>query len=72
MEYVIVTFPTRRRVSIDGEYNGLTNEVLRLDAGTHLFSLGRHANYRPAEQQALVQDTSVLQPMQIAFTRKEV
>ena len=71
MEFVIVTFPTNRLVYIDGEENGNTNEVLRVDAGTHVFELGNLANFRPASRKVTVQDTTVLEPLEIAFFRKD-
>ena len=71
MEHVIVTFPTKRLVYIDGEENGFTNDVLRIDAGTHVFALGNLANYRPASRKVLVQDTTVLEPLEVAFFRKD-
>ena len=71
MEYVKVTFPTNRFVYIDGEQNGSTNDVLRVDAGTHIFELGNLANYRPSSRKVLVQDTAVLEPLEIAFYRKD-
>lgn len=71
MEYVKVTFPTNRLVYIDGEQNGYTNEVLRVDAGSHIFELGNLENYRPGSRKVLVQDTTVLEPLEIAFYRKD-
>lgn len=71
MEYVKVTFPTDRIVYVDGEKNGSTNEVLRVEAGTHVFELGTLANYRPASRTVTVQDTTVLEPLEIAFYRKD-
>jgi hypothetical protein len=71
MEHVIVTFPTDRLVYIDGEESGYTNEVLRVDAGTHVFELGNLQNYRPASRKAMVQDTTVLEPLEIRFYRKD-
>ena len=71
MEYVKVTFPTNRLVYIDGERNGSTNDVLRIDAGTHIFELGNLDNYRPGSRKVLVQDTTVLEPLEIAFYRKD-
>ena len=71
MEYVKVTFPSDRLVYIDGEENGSTNEVLRIEAGTHVFELGALANYRPASRKVTVQDTSELEPLEIAFFRKD-
>jgi hypothetical protein len=71
MEYVKVTFPTDRLVYVDGEENGNTNEVLKVEAGTHVFELGNLANYRPASRKVTVEDTTVLEPLEIAFFRKE-
>jgi hypothetical protein len=71
MEYVKVTFPTNRFVYIDDEQDGQTNDVLRVDAGTHIFDLGNLKNYRPASRRVLVQNTTVLEPLVIAFYRKD-
>lgn len=71
MEYVKVTYPTDRFVYIDDEQAGRTNEILRVAAGTHVFDLGTQANYQPAMRQVDVKDTTVLQPLVIAFTKKE-
>jgi len=70
MEHVIVRFPSRRLVYIDDEENGFTNQVLRVDAGTHVFALGNVANFRPASRTVMVRDTSVLEPLEIRFSRK--
>ena len=71
MEYVIVAYPTDRLVYIDGEESGYTNEVLKVDAGTHVFELGNLQNFRPASRKITVQDTTVLEPLEIAFYRKD-
>jgi hypothetical protein len=71
MEHVIVTFPTDRLVYIDSEENGNTNEVLRVSAGTHVFELGNLENYRPASRTVMVKDTTVLEPMEVRFFRKD-
>jgi hypothetical protein len=71
MEYVTVTFPTRRLVYIDGEQNGYTNDVLRVDAGTHIVELGNLYNFRPSFRKVLVVDTTVLEPLEIPFHRKD-
>lgn len=70
MEYVIVTFPTKRNVYIDSEHNGRTNEALRVDAGTHIFDLGSQKTYKPDSRKVTVSGTTVLKPKKIAFTRK--
>ena len=71
MEFVKVTFPTKRFVYIDGEQNGNTNEVLRVDAGTHIFELGNLDNFRPAQRKVMVKDTTVLEPLEVPFFRKD-
>lgn len=71
MEYVIVSYPTNRSVYIDGEKGGITNDVLRVEAGTHDFDLGNLKNYTPATLEVAVTGTTVLKPMSIAFTRKD-
>ena len=70
MEYVKITYPTSRFVYIDGENGGRTNEVLRIDTGTHEFDLGNLPNYEPASQEIAVEGTTPLAPMVIAFTKK--
>ena len=71
MEYVIVRYPTRRLVFIDDEQNGYTNDVLRVDAGTHVFALGSPANYRPAQRTVAVADTSALEPLEVRFSPRK-
>ena len=70
MEYVKVNYPTTRLVYIDEVENGYTNDVLRIDAGTHVFRLGKLANYRPASRTVTVQGTTALEPLEIAFYPK--
>ena len=70
MEVVIVKFPTSRLVYVDDEKNGKTNQPIYLDAGTHKFDLGPRKNYTPESQQVAVSGTSVLDPLEIAFSRK--
>jgi len=70
MEYVVVKYPETRDVNIDDDQNGQTNDVLYIDAGTHLFDLGQPKDYEPAEQEVVVTGTDVLTPMEIIFTRK--
>ena len=69
MEFVKIRFPTSRLVNIDGEPGGRTNAVLRVEAGTHTFDLGSLANYAPDSQQILVEGTTVLEPLVVAFEK---
>ena len=71
MEYVKVTYPTNRFVYIDGEKGGITNDVLRVEAGMHQFDLGNLKNYNPDSQNVDVEGTTVLQPIEIVFSKKD-
>jgi hypothetical protein len=71
MEYVKVTFPSNRLVYINGEKGGYTNDVLRVAAGTHEFTLGQLKNYEPESQEIEVDGTTVLEPLEVVFTKKE-
>lgn len=71
MEHVFVTYPTNRYVYIDDEQCGYTNSVLNVDAGTHTFTLGPYSNYKPESQVVRVEGTSVLDPLQIVFSKKD-
>src|SRR5262245_45755146 len=69
MEFVIVKFPTERNVNVDGAAQGKTDQVLRLQAGTHSFDLDTPLDYKPANQTKRVIGTSKTSPMEIVFTR---
>ena len=71
MEHVIVTFPTNRIVYVDRKKNGKTNDLIRVDAATHIFDLGTLKNYKPDSRTVAVFNTTILDPMKIAFSRKE-
>jgi hypothetical protein len=67
MEYLVVTFPRPRRVKVDDEFNGRTEDLIELEAGTHVITLGPPANFKPAEQRIVLKNTSELAPREIAF-----
>lgn len=71
MEYVKVVYPTNRFAFIDGEKGGITNDVLRVEAGTHVFDLGNQKNYEPQSREVEVEGTTVLKPMEIVFSKKD-
>ena len=71
MEYVIVRYPTKRFVYVDGEKGGRTNTVMRMQAGTHEFTLGPLKNYTPESVEIEVTGTTVLTPLSIDFSRKQ-
>ena len=70
MEYLLVTFPRSRRVKVDDEFNGRTGEVIELEAGSHVITLGPPTNFKPSEQRIILKNTSELAPREIAFDLK--
>jgi hypothetical protein len=68
-EFVIVTFPGRRQVYVDGNPtgSGFTNDVIQVQTGTHTFDLGAPRNYKPPSKTVRVTGTLAAQPMIIAF-----
>ena len=67
MEYLIVRYPTDRRVVIDDEFNGRTNVLIQLPAGAHTVSLAPPRNFSPTSQDILLKDTSPLAPQEVTF-----
>ena len=67
MEYLIVHFPRRRRVKIDDEFNGYTEELIEIEAGRHVVSLGPPYNFTPDDRAIILKDTSELDPREISF-----
>ncbi len=72
MEYLVVHFPRSRRVLIDDEFNGRTEELIELEAGRHTVSLGPpYHNFIPDEYTIILKDTSELEPREVYFELKE-
>lgn len=67
MEYLVVHFPRSRRVMVDNEFNGRTEDLIELEAGRHVVSLGPPYNYTPEEQTIILKDTSELDPREVSF-----
>lgn len=63
MEYVVVSFPAARKVRIDGQDAGFTNDTLMVERGHHVFDLGAPQNYQPASVQRIVQSTTSIGPL---------
>jgi hypothetical protein len=68
MEFVKVLFPASRRVNVDQAPQGLTGEVIRVQAGIHRFDLGTPRNYTPSGQRLPVSGTTLSTPLEIVFT----
>jgi hypothetical protein len=67
MEFVRVTYPQNRQVRVDLQPQGLTNQVLDVEAGLHRFDLGQPPDYTPPFDERIVTGTSFADPMEIAF-----
>ena len=67
-EFVIVTYPTRRSVTIDVHSNaGFTDDLLIVPTGLHTFALGGDQDYEPKPDRILIQRTTASDPAVIAF-----
>jgi len=62
MEYLIVRFPERREVRVDGVLHGRTNIVMQFESGIHDVTLGPPWNFAPVEQKVLLYKTAALDP----------
>jgi len=67
MEYLIVHFPRRRRVKIDDEFNGYTEELIEIEAGRHVVSLGPPYNFTPDDRTISLEDASEVEPRETTF-----
>lgn len=67
MEFLLVHFPRSRRVRVDDEFNGRTDQLIQLEAGKHSVSLGPPYNFNPEERIVILKDTSALEPREVSF-----
>jgi len=70
-EYLVVLFPSRRRVKINGQIMGNTNTKLELEGGRYEVTLGPPNNFAPESQPIDLKHTASLQPMVIEFQKVE-
>ena len=71
MEYLIVHCPRSRRVKVDDEFNGRTDELIELEPGSHVVTLGPPDNFTPYERRLVLKETSELEPREISFDLDE-
>jgi len=69
MEYVIVRHSKKRTVLVDGEEAGKTDVILRLEQGTHTFSLSDPQDYQPSFRRRMVKDTTPIKPLEVTFDK---
>ena len=70
VEFVIVIYPRRRGVVVNGRETAKTNERFLVQTGTHEFSLTGDANYTPPTQVLAVENTSADEPCVVTFVPK--
>lgn len=69
-EFVIVVYPRKRDVVVDGLVTGRTRETFILETGHHTFSLAGPDDFGPSSQSHLVQHTAANDPFVVVFTQK--
>lgn len=69
MQYLKVRFPTRRRIKIDGEFNGYTNKLIEIRGGPHRISMGSPENFKPRERRVTLRNTAPLRPKIVRFEK---
>jgi hypothetical protein len=75
VEFVIVEFPDRREVLVDGIDHGFNRElnkeerILRVAEGLHRFRLRGPENYVPVWQTVEVSGTDSIEPLRVVFRK---
>jgi hypothetical protein len=70
VEYLLVTFDEDRGVIINsGTGAWRTNQILMLEAGTYVIALVPPANYSPPGIWLVLDNTTVIAPNEITFTK---
>lgn len=70
LEYLVVLFPRRRRVRINEQFNGHTNERIELEGGQYTVTLGPPLNFKPPSHEVDLRNTSQFNPLVIAFEKE--
>lgn len=69
-QYVVVTFPDKRDVYIDGKKTGSTGDLLAIrESGTYAFTLGEPVDYQPSRIEIFVNGTTVQKPWEVKFEK---
>jgi len=66
-EYLVALFPRKRRVMINGEFMGNTNNKLELESGLYEVTLGPPKKFTPEKHDIDLRSTSSLRPMIVEF-----
>ena len=69
MEYLLVKFRESRGVIIDGISEGMANQALELETGTHSVTLEAPPDFTPELHEFILRKTSVISPRVISFEK---
>lgn len=69
MQYLLITFPEQRVIIIDEIEQGITNDVLELEQGTHTATLKGPSDFDPKMREFILRRTSELNPKVIRFEK---
>jgi hypothetical protein len=67
VQFVVVKFKRSRKVLIDGEKSGRTNQTLQVGEGVHTFKLDGPDDYEPKWRRPNVTGTNPIMPMEVKF-----
>lgn len=67
-EFLVVLYPTERRVKINDEFMGRTNTLLELEKGEYDVTLGPPINFKPESQRVDLRNTAAMTPMIVSFS----
>ena len=70
MQYLLVSFVERRGVVVDDIAEGVTNELLELEEGTHTVTLEGAHDFTPEKREIILRRTSELNPRVACFEKK--
>ena len=68
MEYLLVGFPQKRKVFVDGVERGWTNRVSLVEPGYHTVDLGDPGDYAPRSQGIYIGGTESTSPCIVRFS----
>ena len=67
VEYLVVRFVRSRRVKVDGDFLGRTGDLLEIERGTHVVTLGHPPNFTPDHHTVRLRNTTEFAPRQVTF-----
>lgn len=67
LEFLVVSFSQRRKVFVNGEFMGHTEDLLELEGGLYVVTLGPPPDFTPIRHLIDLHGTSAFTPMKIEF-----